>query len=1023
MSEHRICPFSAIALAAVLGVCGLQLRAQEDTQPPAARNGVLFYAGFDGTRDAQGAGNGTATLVGNGGKLTADGFDSVRGGAFETGDGLGFLEFSAAGHVFPDEGTIELWIKPGNWSSDDGQQHIFFQVDGQGKLRFYKRADTVNSFMVKGPDINDPNHFDDKYRGMVQTGYACQQMKDKWVQFFLIWKKGELLAYYRGSTRFEGVHRSQHFDRETPSTGTLAVIRIGDFGGGPNRDATSFIDEVYIYNRALTIEEAAWANINATSREKGMDIPSNFAEPTIKVVPDVTNTTLAVEVDSGDRTGNVAGEARLEPAAGTAPAPIEGTGGRYGQARIPYDELPQGNYKVIADVTTRDGKPVKTVTVDFVVPGPPVWLTEKVGVSDTPPPPWTPLEFEQKRLRVWGREYELAEFGLPRKITTRNQAILAGPIALTCSAGGSEVNWSAVDEQVTDKTDAAVTLEGVSRSTLGVLKWRIKAEYDGFLRYDFELTPAPGATCDRLELRVPIRQDCARLLYKSYSDRGFLGTEPGVIWHANFGRYWWIGTDDFGLCGATEHAGANLDDADDAFSIVRKADGDVDVIYRFVGKPTELGEPWKLRWILQATPTKPLPPDWRLWRDVSRGAPPNPQRGNLVVSSPWPHEAKFKCFSFPVFKDPDWYRNYVKGRHASNSLVLPYSQFITMSPELSECAFYWRQWHNPIGTLQVTGGWPRYVSAKFVPSYIDFMAWKHRELANEYGHDGVYVDFAGVYGGFFAPEHGAGYVRDGREYPAIFPICAVREMWKRVYTMFKQRNPDSVIVGHDSQAVHAPVLAFCDVWLNGEHNWRGPLRDNYLEVLPLDQLRAAFRAQAHGGIPWWLPQWYGAQLEDKDVAQRFKADYVTASMRGKPREVSVEKAHHLLGLGLLLDVGFWPICGMNGEAVRQYWEMQDEFGIADAAFVGYWDSAELVAGQSETLKASIYRKPDGAALLCIYNTARTAQNPTLEIAWEQLGTGPTPSVVDAYTQEEIQRQGRRITIAVPPLNYRLLRIR
>jgi len=183
---------------------------------PAERGGVLFYAGFDGSRNADANGKGTATLVAGGGKLTADSFDSVRGGALETGDGVGYVEFSAKGNILPDEGTIEMWIKSGGWSSDDKQQHIFFQVDGQGKILFYKRADAVNSFMVRGPIVKDSNDSDGKYQGVVQTGYVCQQLKDRWTHYFLIWKRGELIAYYRGGTRFDGADRTQHFMLEHP---------------------------------------------------------------------------------------------------------------------------------------------------------------------------------------------------------------------------------------------------------------------------------------------------------------------------------------------------------------------------------------------------------------------------------------------------------------------------------------------------------------------------------------------------------------------------------------------------------------------------------------------------------------------------------------------------------------------------------------------------------------------------------------------------------------------------------------
>jgi hypothetical protein len=51
-----------------------------------------------------------------GGVLTADGADSVRGRALQTGDKSGYLEIPASGNVDSEAGTIELWIKLGNWS-------------------------------------------------------------------------------------------------------------------------------------------------------------------------------------------------------------------------------------------------------------------------------------------------------------------------------------------------------------------------------------------------------------------------------------------------------------------------------------------------------------------------------------------------------------------------------------------------------------------------------------------------------------------------------------------------------------------------------------------------------------------------------------------------------------------------------------------------------------------------------------------------------------------------------------------
>ena len=121
------------------------------------------------------------------------------------------------------------------------------------------------------------------------------------------------------------------------------------------------------------------------------------------------------------------------------------------------------------------------------------------------------------------------------------------------------------------------------------------------------------------------------------------------------------------------------------------------------------------------------------------------------------------------------------------------------------------------------------------------------------------------------------------------------------------------------------------MWINGEGNWFGQLKDDYTEAIPLDELRAEWRSQHFGGVPWWLPAWQRAAiLEDKDVAER-RED-------GSVGKVTVEKTHHMLGLGLLLDIYVWPICGTNAQAPRQLYAVQDEFGMGDVTFSGYWNN-------------------------------------------------------------------------------------
>ena len=116
---------------------------------------------------------------------------------------------------------------------------------------------------------------------------------------------------------------------------------------------------------------------------------------------------------------------------------------------------------------------------------------------------------------------------------------------------------------------------------------------------------------------------------------------------------------------------------------------------------------------------------------------------------------------------------------------------------------------------------------------------------------------------------------------------------------------------------------------------------------------------------------------------------------------------------------------MNPEAIKEYYGVLDKFGIADAEFFGYWDNAGLIGGQTETIKASAYRKPQGGALIVVYNTGRKEGRVTLAVDWRKLTSKDGLLVVDAYIDQPLIDQPIAIadgtmTLDVPPLNYRLL---
>ena len=981
------------------------------------RGGVLFYARFDGgSRDSKGPGGSPARLVQGGGSLTNDGVDSVRGSSLKAGDGLGYLEYGAEGAVLPEEGTIEMWIRPGDWSAGDLKKHVFVEITGEdgGVIRYGQGADDVNVYSVKAPDVKEQNHWDDKYPGLVAIAQGSGFREGTWKQVFLIWKKYQRLSYYRGYLRTSGawnpLHRTVDQPDKVPSPGNLKTIRIGDFGGEAGRNAFSFIDEVYIYNRALSYEECQWAMDNTLSRTPGADIPANFAKPSVKVIPDPLKNCLEIRVDSGNLEAEVHGTARLSPESGTVPAEIKPEGKRFGVAWIAYSKLPSGKYQVIADVQDAAGASLGGPETELMVPeDSSVWLGNKLGIPQTPPPPWTPILASGESVEVWGRRYALGAAGLPSAIHSLDKSILSGPIELVLLDGvGKKLAWSEESREVENATEVEADVSGVSVADGARLSWRCHAEFDGMVKYDVAM-PA-GVAGGGLELRIPIKPEYATLWGTDQIYSGWRGSAPtgqGVVWSTTFLRYLCLSNEEVGLAAFLEDNRAWIKEHDNGMRMERTPEA-LTLVYDFAPSAFKLDRPWELTIGLQATPVKPRPKNWRLLRDNAPGK-------NIEIYWPGESEQSYFCQTSP--KEPDGFRNTVADRHRNGFKVLPYFGLNIMSPDEPDFIWFQREWEVEGGGGAKKDRFATWTFVRVVPSWADYIIWRFDKTQKDYGIDGIYVDFATMFNSFCAPEYGIGYERDGRKVSG-WPIFAMREIWKRIYTLNKQRDPGNLTVAHIGQSTYAPVVAFIDVGLTGEGTWKGQLRDNYLDVLPLDVLRGEFSFHHLGLIPWFLPQWSGAQLEDKDVAERFKGH--PAAPDGSVKFTSVEKSLHMFGLGLLHDFSFWPICGTNPQAASQYYAVLDEFGIGDAEIFGYWDNSDLIDGQTEEIKASAYRKPEGGALVIVYNTTREPRTAHLTVAWERLKSKGPLGVIDAYTEKPIEVCGKSVTIEVPPLNYRLL---
>lgn len=69
---------------------------------------------------------------------------------------------------------------------------------------------------------------------------------------------------------------------------------------------------------------------------------------------------------------------------------------------------------------------------------------------------------------------------------------------------------------------------------------------------------------------------------------------------------------------------------------------------------------------------------------------------------------------------------------------------------------------------------------------------------------------------------------------------------------------------------------------------------------------------------------------------------------------------------------------------RIVWKVWDDFGIADAAMLGFWEKQPAVTASDATVKVTAYRKT-GKVLLSIGNYSDEVKNVRLSFDWKQLG--------------------------------------
>jgi len=286
--------------------------------------------------------------------------------------------------------------------------------------------------------------------------------------------------------------------------------------------------------------------------------------------------------------------------------------------------------------------------------------------------------------------------------------------------------------------------------------------------------------------------------------------------------------------------------------------------------------------------------------------------------------------------------------------------------------------------------------------WIDWHTYMVDRFVRDYDQDGIYYDlcFVKSTGGRWGKTSDlVWYMRDGVR-RKVYPVFETRELYRRLYTAIKtygrEVGKDTFIIAHTGTTPFMAIHGFSDMAFQGED-----IKGDYANAVPLDLLRVRGQSRPLGIGAYWLPQ-----------RQHFEPDRVAQS-------------YILMGRLLLQDVQVWNTY-IDEKMVFQVFDAQNRFGgIADAEFLPYWRNAAAIAGQTDLIKASAYRKPapGGGSLITVTNLSAEEQRLPLTLDFSKLHAASDATVRQMMPQGRVEAVGAAATVTIPGYNFVMFEVK
>lgn len=525
------------------------------------------------------------------------------------------------------QGAIEFWFRPVGLNNLSDQNKTLM-TNSLFSLYLYNSGHGLRPLTVFYKDNEKLNQFGmDKLQSDIYAG--------RWYHILITWGSGKLDWYLDGQKA--GGCEANFASKYLENLCFNGDVLFGD------------IDELYVYPKALSEAEAKntyWRYVDASRILKPEPNLANLQYwflPSSRelyakiqaVDSDVISKPVRLQIKSKDEQIVYSQDAKFGDSA----------------QRFLLPELNSRDYAInlkIGDIETAS-QPLKREHF--------AWEGKELGVTDEVFPPYLPVVARKNKVAVVLREYSMNKFGLWSSVIAKGEELLASPMRMVAiGENGDPLNWKGGVSLLSSKPHNATYL-AKSRNAALAIEATSNVEMDGMMKVDLKLLPVDSPVAlKRLSIEIPIKNSLAGLLHESTDIlRGaYAGKMPegngeiwssiqslrGPLWLNAFTNYIWMGGPERGVAWFAENdkgwiTAKNLDQP--LMRITRSGD---EVVLRIdiVNIPGVISSPTELTFGVQASPTRPLPTDFRTKALTlpEVGLPVHPWGGlSCAWKSPW----------------------------------------------------------------------------------------------------------------------------------------------------------------------------------------------------------------------------------------------------------------------------------------------------------------------------------------------------------------------------------------------------